>query len=145
LCATARLPLTGRRRRVFWDPASAEADNRGTIIVPASHPATDSWKRLVERPLSVKWFGARGHGQFVNDGEINVGADSRLLISSSGSFTAESVGKHVIVSRAGPIGADLETIIESYISSAQIRLAKPAVALHLSRRLLHLIRGLISA
>jgi hypothetical protein len=53
-------PGDGGGGEFYWDASSAEPDNGGTIIIPASNPATGRWKRLVEGPLSVKWFGAKG-------------------------------------------------------------------------------------
>jgi hypothetical protein len=55
-------PGDGGGGEFFWDAASSESGNGGTIIVPASNPATGRWKRVVEGELSVKWFGARGNG-----------------------------------------------------------------------------------
>jgi len=46
----------------YWDPASTDPDNGGTIIVPASKPSPGRWRRMVEGPLSVGWFGAKGDG-----------------------------------------------------------------------------------
>jgi Pectate lyase superfamily protein len=37
--------------------------NGGTIIAPASNPSSGRWKRLIEGPVSVRWFGARGKGR----------------------------------------------------------------------------------
>jgi hypothetical protein len=56
-------PGDGGGGEFYWDASSSELDNGGTIIIPASKPATGRWKRLVEGPLSVKWFGAKGDGQ----------------------------------------------------------------------------------
>jgi hypothetical protein len=53
-------PGDGGGGEFYWDASSSETDNGGTIIVPVSNPATGRWKRLVDGPLSVKWFGAKG-------------------------------------------------------------------------------------
>ena len=43
----------------FWyDSSSTAADNGGTIIQPASLPATGRWKRIYVGPVNVMWFGA---------------------------------------------------------------------------------------
>jgi hypothetical protein len=55
-------PGDGGGGEFYWDASSTEPDNGGTIILPASSPATGRWKRLVEGLLSVKWFGAYGDG-----------------------------------------------------------------------------------
>jgi hypothetical protein len=62
----------------FWDPTSGEPDNAGTVIMPAANlirwvaaeggggqglALAGRWKRVIEGPLSVKWFGAKGDGQ----------------------------------------------------------------------------------
>jgi hypothetical protein len=120
----------------YWDASATETDNGGTIIVLASNPVTGRWKRLVDGPLSVKWFGASGDGQLVNDGAINIGVDDQLLTSASGLFTTASVGKYILVSGAGPSGGDLETTIASYVSSTQIRLAADAATTVTTARVL---------
>ena len=55
-------PGDGGGGRFYWDAAATEVDNCGTIIVPDAKPTAGRWKRLVEGPLSVKWFGAKGDG-----------------------------------------------------------------------------------
>jgi hypothetical protein len=56
-------PGDGGGGSFYWDASASEADNAGTVIAPASNPVTGRWKRLVDGPLSVKWFGAIGDGQ----------------------------------------------------------------------------------
>jgi len=57
-------PNDGGGGGFYWDDDSAEDENGGTVIRPASKPATAAgrWKRRVDGPLSVKWFGAIGDG-----------------------------------------------------------------------------------
>lgn len=65
-----------------WDASSTEAENGGTIIIPNSSPPAGRWKRLVEGPLSVRWFGARGDG-VTNDREaIQDAINSARSVSS---------------------------------------------------------------
>ncbi|SEW42172.1 right-handed parallel beta-helix repeat-containing protein [Chitinophaga arvensicola] len=46
----------------YWDPASVETANDGTII-KAEAFTTGRWKRLLDgEPINVKWFGATGEG-----------------------------------------------------------------------------------
>jgi hypothetical protein len=54
-------PGDGGGGSFYWDASATELDNGGTTIAPASSPATGRWKRLVDGPLSVKWFGAKGN------------------------------------------------------------------------------------
>jgi len=66
LCLTVlgyRAPGDGGGGDFYWDASATEADNGGTIIVPASGPGR--WKRLINGPWSVEWFGA------VRDGTSN--------------------------------------------------------------------------
>lgn len=46
-------PGDGGGGEFYWNASSTEPDNGGTVIVPASNPASGRWKRLVEGPLSV--------------------------------------------------------------------------------------------
>lgn len=43
----------------YWDSASTEADNGGTII-QATGVATGRWKRRIDKQVNVRWFGAKG-------------------------------------------------------------------------------------
>lgn len=51
----------------FWDAQSNEPDDGGTVIEAAGTPATGRWRRLDSGPISVKWFGAAGDGQTLDD------------------------------------------------------------------------------
>ena len=53
-------PGDGGGGTFYWDASASEPDNNGTVISPSSSPAMGRWKRLVDGPLSVHWFGARG-------------------------------------------------------------------------------------
>jgi hypothetical protein len=64
----------------YWDAASVEADNTGTIFEVAG-VATGRWKRLYSGAVNVKWFGATGDGitddtqsilNSVNSGDYNI-------------------------------------------------------------------------
>ena len=56
----------------YWDPASTEPDNRGTVIASNSQPPSGAWRRLMSGPVSinVKWFGATGDGTTNDAGAI---------------------------------------------------------------------------
>jgi hypothetical protein len=43
----------------YWDSASSEAPNYGTIFLTST---TGRWKRLFDDTINVKWFGAKGNG-----------------------------------------------------------------------------------
>jgi len=108
-----------------WQPESAEADNGGTVIKPATLQLTDKgrWHRVFDGAISVKWFGARGDGRSVADGAMQAG--SNVLNSSSGAFTGRDVGKDISIDGAGPV-ADLATTILEYVDPTTVRLAAPA-------------------
>ncbi len=44
----------------YWDADSTVADNKGTVIIPDTLPASGRWVRIFDGPVSVKWFGAKG-------------------------------------------------------------------------------------
>ncbi|MCD9022696.1 glycoside hydrolase family 55 protein [Cohnella silvisoli] len=47
----------------YWDSGATEADNNGTVIIPASNPGSGRWRRtLTDKDYNVKWFGAKGDG-----------------------------------------------------------------------------------
>jgi len=65
LCVTVlgyHAPGDGGGGLFYWDTATTEADNGGTILAPASNPPTGRWKRPFDGVLNVKWFGAVGDG-----------------------------------------------------------------------------------
>jgi hypothetical protein len=51
-------PGDGGGGSFYWDSASTEIPNDGTIIEPNSLPATGRWKREIWEPVNVQWFGA---------------------------------------------------------------------------------------
>jgi len=67
LCLTVLgyyVPGDGGGGEFYWDAASVQPDDGGTVIVPATNPAIGRWKRLVDGPLSVKWFGALANANY---------------------------------------------------------------------------------
>ncbi len=85
-------PGDGGGGEFYWDASSSEADNGGTIIIPASNPATGRWKRLVNVPLSVKWFGAKGN----NLDDTNAIEAAIAVIPSSGGSIIFPMGMYKI-------------------------------------------------
>jgi hypothetical protein len=85
-------PGDGGGGEFFWDALSTESDNRGTIILPASSPAEGRWKRLVEGPLSVKWFGAKGDGKADDSDERDTCAINAAIKVANAAVTATSAG-----------------------------------------------------
>ncbi|WP_158798748.1 glycosyl hydrolase family 28-related protein [Pedobacter sp. L105] len=49
----------------YWDDASTEADNNGTIF-QVSNVSVGRWKRIHSGEINVKWFGAKGDNSFDN-------------------------------------------------------------------------------
>jgi parallel beta-helix repeat protein/putative cofactor-binding repeat protein len=56
-------PGDGGGGEFYWDASSTDPYNGGTTIIPESNPPAGRWKRLVDGPVSVKWFGAKGDGK----------------------------------------------------------------------------------
>jgi hypothetical protein len=48
--------------RMYWDSTSGAAQNNGTIFIPNSFPGTGRWKRIYDKEIDIKWFGAYGDG-----------------------------------------------------------------------------------
>ncbi|MET6998175.1 hypothetical protein [Chitinophaga defluvii] len=53
------LPGDGGGGEFYWDAASTEDDNQGTIIKRTDN-IPGRWKRIFSGPVNVKWFGAKG-------------------------------------------------------------------------------------
>jgi Endopolygalacturonase len=61
----------------YWDSASGETDNGGTIIRPNSNPTLGRWKRtFTDNNFNVKWFGAKGDAYNDDTTEIQAAIDS---------------------------------------------------------------------
>ena len=77
----------------YWDSASTEADNGGTII-QATSIVNGRWKRVFSGAVNAKWFGAKGDG-VTDDTEAieacfqNASLYGKILIPD-GLFTATS-------------------------------------------------------
>lgn len=66
----SKRPGDGGGGLFYWDAASAEAHNQGTVIRPQNLP-TGRWKRIYSGPLDVRWFGAQGNGVDNDTAAIN--------------------------------------------------------------------------
>ena len=67
-------PGDGGGGEFYWDASATEPNNGGTVIQPASNSPTGRWKRSVEGPINVKWFGAKGDAITPDDATINAAA-----------------------------------------------------------------------
>lgn len=54
-------PADGGGGNFYWDGASVEPDNQGTVI-QVTGVSTGRWKRLYEGAVNLKYFGAKGDG-----------------------------------------------------------------------------------
>lgn len=105
-------------------------------VVGLTVEAVGQLSGLNNPPLTVRQFRLNGGGgpvygiagtdcQQVTDGAINA-LGTTLTCASSAPFGAGDVGKFVIVTGAGPDGADLETTIVSFTSTTEVELADAA-------------------
>jgi len=80
----------------YWDSASTETDNDGTII-KATSITTGRWKRLVTGEVNVKWFGAVGDGATDDSTAIQASIDA-VTASKGIVFFPESSSSYFIAS-----------------------------------------------
>jgi hypothetical protein len=77
----------------YWDADSSDPDNLGTVIEPEPPTPKGRWKRLIEGPLSVKWFGAGGHGDTQDDAAIQAAVEA---LPSSGGTVSFPPGSYLL-------------------------------------------------
>jgi hypothetical protein len=64
----------------------------------------------------------------VADGAMTAGGSNpRILSSATANFSRVMIGRPIIVEGAGAAGADLETVVEKYISATKVELRDPAL------------------
>lgn len=84
--------------------------------------------------FNVRYYGAKGDGAVIVDGEMTVG--SAHLLSASNPFTSADVGKVVAVDGAGASGVTLVTTISTFNSAGDVTLAAAnASGAHVTGRL----------
>jgi len=105
----------------YWDSASTESDNGGTVIAPP-HPATGRWKRLISGPISVKWFGARGDGKVITDASIDIAHLGVLKSPSEANFALTDEKKTVYILAAGGPNIAFRGTIDRRIDSKSVML-----------------------
>ena len=99
----------------YWDAASVEADNGGTII-QVTGITTGRWKRIYNGAVNVKWFGAKGDG--VTDDSVAI--QSAVLATSKNNALEFPYGKfrltdEVILNKPITIkGSSQGNILEGY-------------------------------
>jgi hypothetical protein len=91
------IPGDGGGGHFFWDASSAEPDNGGIIITPASNPATGRWKRLADGPLSVKWFGANGNGLAYDRSAVQNAINAAASANEGVIDVFFPVGRHLLI------------------------------------------------
>jgi hypothetical protein len=78
------VPGDGGGGLFWWDPECRDADNAGTIIASDPIPASGRWRRMVDGPLSIRWFGAKGAKDIAS-------ADNEDIVTTAAINTALSV------------------------------------------------------
>ncbi|MGC4231863.1 MAG: hypothetical protein QM594_02545 [Niabella sp.] len=62
-------PLDGGEGEFYWDNASTDSDNGGTVI-QKNGLGTGRWKRLINAWVSVDMFGAKGNANYLSSGQL---------------------------------------------------------------------------
>jgi len=101
-----------------WNPTDSRTDDGGSIIGSAT---TGRWNRLIDDLVNVKWYGALGDGQRVDDAQITV--NTTLLTSTTANFTAADIGTLCSLDvRGQSLGIEHGTIT-GFISSTQVNVS----------------------
>jgi hypothetical protein len=103
----------------YWDASCTEPDNAGTIFAPASDPPIGRWKRLVDGPLSVKWFGAVGEG--LTDDTHAIQAAISVAVANGGDLVFLPAGTYVTSARLVILNAQGVTVRGAGRRATQIR------------------------
>lgn len=89
-------PSDGGGGVFYWDGSATEADNAGTIIAPnppSPNPPQGRWKRVIDGPISVKWFGAKTNNVPATGTITCVGVTGSDLVSGNGGYFTMSDGE----------------------------------------------------
>jgi hypothetical protein len=102
-----------------YKKVSAEPTHQGKF-----QDAAGNWFELSSSPVNVDMFGAIGNGFSAVDGAITTGTST--FTSATGSFSAFSVGRSIVIKGAGVAGANLSTTISGYTNATTVTLTVPA-------------------
>ena len=100
----------------YWDAASTEADNGGTII-QATAITTGRWKRVFSGAVNVKWFGAKGNAGL--SGYAPYSTSDEVFIQKAIDFIATS----------NPNGGEVYIPSGYYRVKSQIVISTPSITI----------------
>jgi hypothetical protein len=106
-----------------YDAASTTTADGGTILARDGGGAGRFIRLRQQGELKAEWFGYKADAVIFGDGAITSGDNT---LTATGAFTANSVGKLIVVFGAGAAGADLVTTIASYNSAGSVELTAAA-------------------
>lgn len=108
--------------------ASLAAPNSTLDFLPIYDHASGTIKKVtpvaIGAGLSILNFGAVNDAVSHSDGAITTG--TRNFTSATGTFTANDVGKRIVIPGAGAAGAILETTISAFVSATAVTLTATA-------------------
>ncbi|MBB4040099.1 hypothetical protein GGR34_001750 [Microvirga flocculans] len=82
--------------------------------------ADGAWWQLAERKIHAQMMGVRADGVLIYGGSITAGQTA--LSVTGASFSADDIGKVIVINGAGASGGYLTTTIASYISATVVQL-----------------------
>lgn len=125
---------------ILDQPLKAKPDGTEVIEVQEAAGGVGSSKRVTlstiaggstATPKNVKDYGATGDGKIAFTAAITAGTNTLTLTNTAGTpqdlFSADDVGKRIVVAWAGTNNANHYTTIASYVSPTQVTLTDNAV------------------
>lgn len=127
----AYLVESGRDGSFVWKSGDYSAqvalDTQEGVFVKADAVAASSgaWVRALSNDLRAEMFGAVGDTK-VYDAACTISSGSPNLTVTGATFTANDVGKKIVIGGAGTAGAPLVTTINAYVDATHVTLSANA-------------------
>lgn len=115
-------PGDGGGGNFYWDASATGADDGGATIIPNTQPAQGRWRRVIDGPISIRWFGAKGTGAS-DTADLNRQAIMAAIAAApiggtvfmpTGTYLLTGTGEHIlaVTKPVSLVGEGLGTVLK---------------------------------